>query len=64
MIIYHFSSLMKRFRIVLPGVPRPVVFRPHFSMGLAFSVRGFELPTGKNRLLGARHIHFEVLFHG
>ena len=32
-------------------------------MGLAFYRRGFKLPTGKNRLLGAGHIQFEVVFH-
>jgi hypothetical protein len=32
-------------------------------MVLALSGRGFKLPTGKNRLLGAGHIHFEVFFH-
>jgi len=30
---------------------------------MAFSGRGFELPTGKLCLLGAGHIQFEVLFH-
>jgi len=33
-------------------------------MGLALSVKGIKLPTGKNRLLGAAHNHFEVFIHG
>ncbi len=45
------------------GILRPVAFRPHLTMGLAFYRRGFKLPTGKNRLLGAGHIQFEVFFH-
>ncbi|MBW1861367.1 MAG: hypothetical protein JRJ02_03215 [Deltaproteobacteria bacterium] len=32
-------------------------------MDLAFSGKGFELPTGKKRLLGAGHIYFEVFFY-
>jgi hypothetical protein len=42
---------------------RPVAFRPHLTMGLAFYRRGFKLPTGKLCLLGAGHIYFEVFFH-
>ena len=40
-----------------------MAFRPLISQGFALSGRGFELPTGKNRLLGAEHIQFELLFH-
>jgi hypothetical protein len=32
-------------------------------MGLALSGKAIELPTGKQRPLGAGHIHFEVKFH-
>ena len=42
---------------------RPVAFRPHLTMGLAFYRRRFKLPTGKLRLLGAGHIQFEVVLH-
>ena len=42
------------------GILRPVAFRPHLTMSLAFSGSGFELPTGKLCLLGAGHIHFEA----
>ena len=45
-------------------ISRPVAFRPHLTMDLAFSGRGFKLPTVKLCLLGAGHIHFEVFFHG
>ena len=31
--------------------------------GFGFLCKRFELPTGKNRLSGAGHIHFEVFFH-
>ena len=44
-------------------ISRPVAFRPHLTMGLAFCGRGFELPTGKLCLLGAGHIQFEVFSH-
>ena len=43
---------------------RPVAFRPNLTMGLALYRKRFELPTGKNRLLGAGHIEFEVFSHG
>jgi len=32
--------------------------------GLAFSGSGFKLPTGKNRLSGAKHVQFEAFSHG
>jgi len=40
-----------------------VAFRPHLTMDLAFSGKGFKLPTGKLRPLGAGHIQFEVVLH-
>jgi len=45
------------------GILRPVAFRLHLTMGLAFYGIGFELPTGKKRLSGAGHTQFEVFFH-
>jgi len=45
-------------------ISRPVAFRPHLMMSLALYERRFRLPTGKNRLLGAGHIEFEVFSHG
>ena len=51
-----------------PGNPaifkRPVAFRPHLTIGLALSIRGFKLPTGKLCQLGAGHIQFEAFSHG
>jgi hypothetical protein len=32
-------------------------------MDLALYRRGFKLPTGRNRLLGAGKIHFKAFFH-
>jgi hypothetical protein len=42
-----------------------VAFRLHHTKGFAFynTEKRFKLPTGKLYLLGAGHIHFEVLFH-
>lgn len=42
---------------------RPAAFRPHFTMGLAQFGKTDVLPTGSNRLSGAEHIQFEVIFH-
>ncbi len=42
---------------------RPAAFRPHLAICLVFYKRGFKLPTGKPRLLGARHIQFEAFSH-
>jgi len=43
---------------------KPMAFRPHLAMDLAFYRRDFELPTGKLCLLGVGHIQFEVVLHG
>jgi hypothetical protein len=46
------------------GILRSVAFRLPITGDLAFFIKGFELPTGKRCLLGARHIHFNEFFHG
>jgi hypothetical protein len=45
------------------GILRPVVFRLHLTMGLAFYRIGFELPTGKTRPLGAEFVNLDGQSH-
>ena len=54
----------KTVKEVQRGILRPMAFRPHLMIDLAFSGRDFELLTGKRCLSGAEHIQFEVVFHG
>jgi hypothetical protein len=45
------------------GILRPVAFRPHLTMGLAFSGRGFGSQQVRIAYVGAGHNEFGVHFH-
>jgi hypothetical protein len=45
------------------GILRPVAFRPHLTMELALYRRKLSSQQGNYALLGAGHIHLEVVFH-
>jgi len=44
------------------GILRPMAFRPHLPMDLAFYGRGFELPTGQTMPYWELGMHILIYF--